>query len=52
MIGFLADGSTCGRPFDRQQPRRKTTFATLEKIQAIQRRKTTKVDVLAKVNLG
>jgi len=37
---------------DRQQLRRKTTFATSEKIQAKQRCKTAKVGVLAKVNLG
>jgi hypothetical protein len=41
--------ATC---FDRQQLRRKTTFAASEKIQAKQWRETPKVDVLAKVNLG
>jgi hypothetical protein len=37
---------------DRQQQRRKTTFATSEKIQAKQRCKTAKVGVLAKVKSG
>jgi len=37
---------------DRQQLRRKTTFATSKKIQTKQWCKTAKVGVLAKVNLG
>jgi hypothetical protein len=51
-MAFLADGSTCGCPSTNNSSAGKATFATSEKIQAKQRRKTAKVDILVKVNLG